>query len=135
MYLGLRCHRPHHHEGHGCFSLKYLNQRIIRRVRSAPLDPDAKTITLRHDKQEPPPYNHETPSSGTGRRASATPEAAKAGVVQGQPLKGIDNPLPESNQVKAIAQAAIVVKWMEDVCLDMLSIVPLVEDMMFTRFK
>ena len=54
---------------------------------------------------------------------------------QEQPLKGIDNPLPESNQVKAIAQAAIVVKWMEDVCLDMLSIVPLVGDMMFTRFK
>ena len=100
-----------------------------------PLDPDAKTITLHHDEQEPLPYNHETPSSETGRRASATPKAAKAGVGQEQPLKGIDNPLPESNQVKAIAQAAIVVKWMEDVCPDMLSIVPLVGDMMFTRFK
>ena len=48
-------------------------------VRSAPLDPDAKTVTLHHDRQEPLPDNHETPPSGTGRRASATPEAAKAG--------------------------------------------------------
>ena len=30
VYLGLRCHSPHRHEGHGCFSLNYLNQRIIR---------------------------------------------------------------------------------------------------------
>ena len=54
---------------------------------------------------------------------------------QEQPLKEIDNPLPESNQVKAIAQAAIVVKWMEDVCPDMLPIIPLVGDMTFTGFK
>ena len=47
----------------------------------------------------------------------------------------MDNPLPESNQVKAIAQAAKVVKWMEDVCPDMLSIALLVGDMMFTGFK
>ena len=62
-----------------------------------PLDPDAKTATLHHDRQKLLPDNPETPSSGTGRRASATPEAAKAGVVQEQPLKGMDNPLPEYN--------------------------------------
>ena len=55
--------------------------------------------------------------------------------MQEQPLKGMDNPLPESNQVKAIAQAAKVVKWMEDVCPDMLSIAPLLGDIMFTGFK
>ena len=56
-------------------------------------------------------------------------------MVQEQSLKGVDNPLPESNQVKAIAEAAKVVKWMEDVCPDMLSIVPLPGDMMYTGFK
>ena len=56
-------------------------------------------------------------------------------MVQEQPLKGMDDPLPESNQVKAITQAAKVVKWMEDVCPDMLSIAPLVGDMMLTGFK
>ena len=56
-------------------------------------------------------------------------------MVQGQPLNGMDNPLPESNQVKAITLAAKVVKWMEDVCPDMLSIAPLVGDMMFIGFK
>ena len=95
----------------------------------APLDPDAKTTTLHHDRQEPLPDNHEISSSGTGRRASATFEAAKAGLVQEQPLKGIDNLLPGSNQVKAIAPAAKVVKWMEDVCPEMLSIAPLLRDM------
>ena len=47
----------------------------------------------------------------------------------------MNNPLPESNQAKAITQAAKVVKWMEDVCPDMLSIAPLVEEMMLTGFK
>ena len=56
-------------------------------------------------------------------------------MVQGQPLRGMDNPLPESNQVKAITQAAKVVKWMEDVCPDMLSNAPLLGNMMFTGFK
>ena len=56
-------------------------------------------------------------------------------MVQEQPLKGMDNPLPESNQVKAITQVAKVVKWMEDVCPDMLSIASLVGDMMLTGFK
>ena len=37
--------------------------------------------------------------------------------------------------MKAIAQAAKVVKWMEDVRPDMLSIAPLLGDMMFTGFK
>ena len=37
--------------------------------------------------------------------------------------------------MKAVAQAAKVVKWMEDVCPDMLSIAPLLGDMMFTGFK
>ena len=55
--------------------------------------------------------------------------------MQEQPLKGMDNPLLESNQVKAIAQAAKVVKWMEDVCPDMLSIAPLLGDIIFTGFK
>ena len=56
-------------------------------------------------------------------------------MVQEQPLKGMDNPLPESNQVKATTQATKVVKWMEDVRPDMLSIAPLLVDMMFTGFK
>ena len=56
-------------------------------------------------------------------------------MVQEQPLKGMNNPLPESNQAKAITQAAKVVKWMEDVRPDMLSIAPLLGDMMFTGFK
>ena len=56
-------------------------------------------------------------------------------MVQEQPLKGMDNPLPESNQRKAITQVAKVVKWMEDVCPDMLSIASLVGDMMLTGFK
>ena len=47
----------------------------------------------------------------------------------------MDNPLPENNQVKAVGQAAKVVKWMEDVCPDMLSIAPLLGDVMFTGFK
>ena len=37
--------------------------------------------------------------------------------------------------MKAIAQAAKVVKWMEDVRPDMLSIAPLLGDMMFTGLK
>ena len=56
-------------------------------------------------------------------------------MVQEQPLKGMDNPLPESNQVKATTQATKVVKWMEDVRPDMLPIAPLLGDMMFTGFK
>ena len=56
-------------------------------------------------------------------------------MVQEQPSKGMDNPLLESNQAKAITQAAKVVKWMEDVRPDMLSIAPLLGDMMFTGFK
>ena len=56
-------------------------------------------------------------------------------MVQEQPLKGMDNPLPESNQVKATTQVAKVVKWMEDVRPDMLSIAPLRGDIMFTGFK
>ena len=56
-------------------------------------------------------------------------------MVQEQPLRGMDNPLPESNQAKAITLAAKVDKWMEDVCRDMLSIAPLAGDMMLTGFK
>ena len=56
-------------------------------------------------------------------------------VVQEQPSKGMDNPLPESNQTKAITQAAKVFKRIEDVRPDMLSIAPLLGDMMFTGFK
>ena len=37
------------------------------------------------------------PHLGLEGAPGATPEAAKAGVVQEQPLKGLDNPLPESN--------------------------------------
>ena len=37
--------------------------------------------------------------------------------------------------MKATAQAAKVVKGMEDVCPDMLSIAPLLGDIMFTGFK
>ena len=47
----------------------------------------------------------------------------------------MDNPLPESNQGKAITKATKVVKWMEDVRPDMLSIAPLLGDMMLTGFK
>ena len=56
-------------------------------------------------------------------------------VVQEQPSKGMDNPLPESNQTKAITQAAKVFKRMEDVRPDMLSTAPILGDMMFTGFK
>ena len=56
-------------------------------------------------------------------------------MVQEQPLKGMDNPLPESNQAEAITQAAKVLKRMEHVRPDMLSTAPLLGDMMFTGFK
>ena len=56
-------------------------------------------------------------------------------MVQEQPLKGMDNPLPESNKAKAITQAAKVFERMEHVRPDMLSTAPLLRDMMFTGFK
>ncbi|CAN0418259.1 unnamed protein product [Ascophyllum nodosum] len=75
----------------------------------------------------PPPLRGTSP-------APLDPDA-KTATLHHEPLKGMDNPLPENNQVKAVGQAAKVVKWMEDVCPDMLSIAPLLGDVMFTGFK
>lgn len=49
-------------------------------------------------------------------------------------MEGVDAPHTGDTPWSAVGQAAKVVKWMKDACPDMLSMAPLLGDLMFTGF-